>query len=77
LLAPVVLGAIGKMQRQNKLDPDSLRDMLGQEKEQIAQRAPAEMGFLESWLDEDRDGDVDMDDLSKKGLGALGGLFGR
>jgi hypothetical protein len=76
MLAPVVLGALGRMQRQNNLDPSNLSHLLGQEKTEIQKRAPHEMSRLESLLDADGDGDVDLSDLSKKGLGALGGLFG-
>ncbi len=73
-LAPVVLGALGKMQRQKGLDPSGLGSVLGQEQQAIEQRAPREMGILGSLLDADRDGDVDLSDLARKGLGAL---FGR
>jgi hypothetical protein len=40
-LAPVVLGAVGKMQRQGGLDPNGLGAMLGQERKVIEKRAPA------------------------------------
>ncbi len=76
-LAPVVLGALGKMQRQGNLAPKDLGAMLGQERQAIESRAPAEMGLLGALLDADGDGDVDLSDLAKKGLGGLGGLFGR
>jgi len=73
-LAPVVLGALGKMQRQNQLNPKDLGAALGQERQAIERRAPAEMGMLGALLDADGDGDVDLSDLAKKGLGKL---FGR
>ncbi len=73
-LAPVVLGAIGKMQRQNNLNPSDLGAALGQEKQAIERRAPAVTGMLGALLDADGDGDVDLSDIAKKGLGAL---FGR
>lgn len=73
-LAPVVLGALGKMQRQNNLNPSDLGNALGQERQAIETRAPAVTGVLGALLDADGDGDVDLSDIAKKGLGAL---FGR
>ena len=76
MLAPVVLGAIGRAKREKDLDPQNLGNLLHQEKREIEQKAPREVGMLEKLLDADNDGDVDLSDLSRKGMGALGGLFG-
>ncbi|MBP6875233.1 MAG: DUF937 domain-containing protein [Candidatus Eisenbacteria bacterium] len=73
MLAPIVLGALGKMQRQQNLDSGGLGSMLNRERQSIEQRAPREMGLLESLLDADGDGDVDLSDLARKGLGKLFG----
>jgi hypothetical protein len=37
MLAPIVMGVLGNMQRQQNLDPGSLATTLGQEREQLAQ----------------------------------------
>ena len=76
MLAPVVMGLLGKQQQQNSLSDSSLADMLGQEKEKLASAQPQSMDFLGSLLDADGDGDVDMSDLLSKGPGLLGSLFG-
>lgn len=77
MLAPVVMGMLGKQQQQNALSDSSLADMLGQEKQKYASEQPQAMDFLGSLLDADGDGDVDMSDLLSKGPGLLGSLFGR
>ena len=75
-LAPVVMGALGKQQRQQGLDAGSLAGMLGQERQTLENAQPKAMGALSSLLDQDGDGDVDLGDLVK-GSGMLGKLFGR
>jgi hypothetical protein len=75
MLAPVVLGAIGKQQQEGKLDSGSLSRMLNQERQEIERKEPKAAGLLGSLLDTDGDGDVDMGDLAKHGAGMLGKLF--
>jgi len=77
MLAPVVMGMIGKKQRQQSLDSSSLAEMLGQEKQSYAAAQPQATDFLGSLLDADGDGDVDVSDLISKAPGLLGGLFGQ
>lgn len=72
MLAPLVLGALGKSQREKKMDASSLSNFLGQEKGAIQQRMPKEMGMLDRLLDADGDGDVDINDMIK----GAGKLFG-
>jgi hypothetical protein len=68
ILAPVVMGALGKAQRSGGLDAGGLAAMLGQEKQRMS---PAAGGLL-SLLDRDGDGSV-VDDV----LGMAGKLFGK
>ncbi len=70
MLAPLVMGALGKAQRENGLDTGGLADMLGSEQQRAANAAPGVMGMLASFLDRDHDGSV-MDDIGAM-LGKLG-----
>ena len=70
LLAPIVLGYLGRQQRQQGLDPGGLAGVLGQERQQVEQHPQARQG-LGALLDLDGDGQI-LDDLSN----LAGGLFG-
>ena len=69
ILAPVVMGALGKTQQQNGLDSSGLADYLGQQQQEQA-ATPGVMGMLSSMLDSNKDGSV-TDDLAK----IAGGFF--
>ncbi|MCX7552457.1 DUF937 domain-containing protein [Marinicella sp. S1101] len=75
-LAPVVMGAVGKVKRENNLGVSGLQDMLKQERKQIKKQQP-NLSFLERALDSDGDGDVDLSDVMKQGSGLLSGFFKR
>lgn len=63
MVAPLVMGAVGREQQQNGLDPNGLSQFLAQQ--QQAQSAdPGLMGSISSMLDSNRDGSV-TDDLSR------------
>jgi hypothetical protein len=73
MLAPLVMGALGKSARERGIDPGGLAGMLGGERERAAQAAPGGMmGMLGKLLDKDGDGSF-MDDIG----GLLGKSFGR
>ena len=72
LLAPFVLGALGRMQRQKGLDQGGLTDVLGQERQKAEQAHPQHGGLLNSILDRDGDGQI-LDDLAGMAGGLLGG----
>ncbi|RLT37174.1 MAG: DUF937 domain-containing protein [Chloroflexi bacterium] len=72
MLAPLVMGGLGKTQRQSGLDAAGLASMLGGQREQ----ANAGLGGLAGLLDRDGDGDA-TNDIMKIGGKLLGGLFGR
>ena len=69
LLAPIVLGALGKAQRKESLDATGVASILTQNKQQAASATPG----LTQLLDFDGDGDVteEMVDLGTKLLGGL------
>lgn len=76
MLAPVVLGALGRQQRQGNLDPGAVAGMLDSESRSMAHREPNAAGMLGALLDTDGDGDVDLGDMARHGAGLLGKLFG-
>lgn len=71
LLAPIVLGYLGRQQRQRNLDAGGLSDILGTERQRIEQQHPQANKGLGSLLDADGDGQI-LDDL----MGMAGGFFG-
>jgi hypothetical protein len=73
VLAPLVMGALGRTQKSQGLDAGSLASLLGHEKQAAAGAVPGMAGLL-GLLDRDGDGDV-VNDVAK-GLGSLGKLFG-
>ncbi|NKB89134.1 MAG: DUF937 domain-containing protein [Acidobacteria bacterium] len=73
MLAPLVLGALGKQKRQSGLDASGLASQLFGAQEQVEREAPGMLGAL---LDADGDGDS-TDDILKLGAGLLGGMFGK
>ncbi len=77
MLAPVVMGALGRQQRQSNLDSGGLSDLLSRATGDVEMRAPQEMGILGKILDSDGDGDIEIDDIAKAGFGVLGKLLSR
>jgi len=69
IVAPLVMGTLGKTQRQNNLDSSGLADYLGQQ-QQAQAATPGVMGILNSMLDSNQDGSM-TDDLARM----AGGLF--
>lgn len=75
MIAPLVLGAIGRVQRDKKLDPGALSSILAGEQKQAERDNPA-LGGLASLLDADKDGQIADDIFAKIGKGILGSIFG-
>lgn len=77
-LAPIVMGALGKLKRTTGLDAGGIAQLLGAEQQQLAeasQGAPA--GGLLGMLDGDGDGSIVDDVASLAGPAVLGKLFGK
>jgi hypothetical protein len=70
LLAPIVLGALGRARQNNQIDEGSLPGVLNQGQESLGGSAGL-IGTLSEMLDQNKDGSV-VDDLG----GLLGGLLG-
>lgn len=76
MLAPVIMGALGKARKQQGFDAGALARTLGQERGNLQQKMPSGLGGLGGLFDADGDGEV-MDDIAKKvGGGLLKKLFG-
>ena len=74
MVAPLILGALGKAKRQQGLDASGLSSMLGQQEQSARQVSPGAVDLFSRMLDSDGDGDS-MDDIVKMGSGLLGSLF--
>ncbi len=75
MLAPVVMGALGKVKREQGLDAGALTRVLAGEEREIEKKAPGVMGALSGMLDADGDGDTDMADLLAQGRRTLSRFF--
>jgi hypothetical protein len=74
MVAPLIMGALGKAKRQQGIDAGGLAEMLGQQERAARKQSPSAMDMFSRMLDSDGDGDS-MDDIVKMGSGLLGGLF--
>lgn len=72
MLAPLVLGTLGKQQKSQNMDAGVLAGMLRKEKQSMENQASG--GLLSGLLDQDGDGDFDFQDIMKLGMKRL---FGR
>lgn len=72
MLAPLVLGALGKAKRQDGLDAAGVASMLGAEAEQAGSRIPGGLGSILQMLDRNKSGSV-MDEAA----GMVGKFFGK
>jgi hypothetical protein len=74
MLAPMVMGGLGKVKQQQGLDAQGLARVLDDERQDIERQVPEARG-ISRFLDSNRDGKVDMkDDIAKVGM-ALGGAM--
>lgn len=75
MLAPLVMGALGKQKRSSGLDMGGLSDLLQGERRQVKRAQPEGMDIFGKLLDADGDGEIG-DDIAKMGMGMLGKMFG-
>ena len=77
MAAPMVLASLGRAKREQGLDASALAGLVTEESVRVQKSAPAELGGLMQFLDQDGDGDFKDDMLEAAGKKILGGLFGR
>ena len=75
MLAPLVMGVLGRMKRQQSVGAEQLPEVLGQANLDMARQSPA-VGDLSRILDSNHDGHI-ADDVARIGSSILGGLLGR
>lgn len=73
MLAPIIMGVLGKLKQQKGLDASRLPDVLQKSTRSIEQETPG-AGGLASILDSNNDGQI-ADDIARMGSSILGGLF--
>lgn len=73
MLAPIVMGVLGRMKQQKRIDASRLPDVLQKSTKRMEQDVPG-AGGLASMLDSNNDGQI-ADDLARMGESVLGGLF--
>lgn len=76
LLAPIVMGAMGRMSRQKNLDASGVSGYLTEERQRAQMSNPKEMSVLENLLDTNNDGQV-ADDVVRLGTSILGNFLRR
>lgn len=74
MLAPIVMGYLGKQKNEQGLDAGGLTSLLGGMVGGAAQTNQREMSTIEKLLDQDGDGNA-MDDVMDLGSKLLGGFF--
>jgi hypothetical protein len=74
MVAPLIMGALGKEKRRQGFDASGLAAILGQQERAAREASPSAVDMFSRMLDSDGDGDP-MDDIVKMGSGLLGGLF--
>ncbi|HQU59444.1 MAG TPA: DUF937 domain-containing protein [Saprospiraceae bacterium] len=75
MLAPVVLGALGKAKQQQGLDVSGIASLLSGTVSTQKQQNPT-MGLVARFLDQDGDGSI-VDDVANMGMKILGGFLKR
>lgn len=77
LLAPMLLGSLGKMKRQQGLNARGVADVLHRDRTQIEQKAGLNQGLLMKVLDQNHSGGIS-DEMLKIGMNlAKNAIFGR
>jgi len=76
LVAPFLMGALGKTQKEKQLGANDINSLLRNEEQNLSRRSKKKLSPILRFIDQDGDGDV-TDDLLNIGAGFLGRLFKR
>lgn len=76
LVAPFLMGALGKTRKENQLDAGDINHLLTEEESKIKRRSRKKLSPILGFIDRDSDGEI-TDDLLDIGVGFLGRLFRR
>ena len=74
MVAPLVLGALGKIQKEKNLAAQGISGLLNNERQRLEEKSPQPMSLFSQLLDSNHDGDI-TDDVLRMGAGLLGKLF--
>jgi hypothetical protein len=74
MLAPLVMGVLGRMKREQGINAETLPEVLGRASLDMSRQSPA-VGELSRILDSNHDGQI-ADDVARIGSSVLGGLLG-
>ncbi|HEX6177553.1 MAG TPA: DUF937 domain-containing protein [Thermoanaerobaculia bacterium] len=74
MLAPLLMGVLGRMKRDQSIDAQKLPEVLGRASLDMSRQSPA-VGDLSRILDSNDDGQI-ADDVARIGSSVLGGLLG-
>jgi len=74
LLAPLVMGVLGRMKREQSIDAEKLPEVLGRASLDMSRQSPA-IGDLSRVLESNVDSQI-ADDVARIGSSVLGGLLG-
>jgi hypothetical protein len=74
-LAPVVMGMLGRQQREKQIDANGLAGLLNTERQQV-ERQGSQMGMIGSLLDSDGDGQIEIGEVIQK-VSFFSKLFGK
>jgi hypothetical protein len=73
MLAPIIMGVLGRMKQQQGIDASRLPDVLQQSTRRMEKQIPG-AGGLAGMLDSNNDGQI-ADDIARMGSSVLGGFF--
>lgn len=71
MLAPVVMGALGKIKRARRLEPKNIADLLASEETEIDKELPGVISTVGVFLDTDEGGETELTDLMVRGRNLL------
>ena len=75
MLAPIVMGAVGKVKTAHQFDSQGLTELLAGEEREIDKRLPGVISTVGVFLDKDGDGESELTDLMARGRNLLTEFF--